>query len=83
MINNLVTRLEEEAPSEVEHKGWCDTELTTNTNEKGKDRSHGEAPCCCGRAQGFDGEFGNESGGTLRPVVPTSRGSIQCYLHTS
>ena len=31
MMNNLSTRLEEEASSEAEHKGWCDTELTTNT----------------------------------------------------
>ena len=30
MINNLITRLSEEAASVVEHKGWCDTELTTN-----------------------------------------------------
>ena len=31
MINNLIASLEEEASSEAEHKGWCDTELTTNT----------------------------------------------------
>ena len=30
MINNLITRLSEEAASVVEHKGWCDTELATN-----------------------------------------------------
>ena len=31
MINNLTTHLEEEASSEVQHKGWCDTELIMNT----------------------------------------------------
>jgi len=30
MIKDLVNKLMEEATSESEHKGWCDTELTTN-----------------------------------------------------
>jgi len=30
MIKDLVVRLMEEANSEAEHKGWCDTELSTN-----------------------------------------------------
>jgi len=30
MIKDLIVKLMEEATSETEHKGWCDTELTTN-----------------------------------------------------
>merc|ERR1719326_636828 len=30
MIKDLISKLNEEATSESEHKGWCDTELTTN-----------------------------------------------------
>jgi hypothetical protein len=30
MIKDLISKLMEEATSETEHKGWCDTELTTN-----------------------------------------------------
>merc|ERR1719217_1085601 len=30
MIKDLVVKLMEEARAEAEHKGWCDTELTTN-----------------------------------------------------
>merc|ERR1719284_2205898 len=30
MIKDLILKLMEEATSETEHKGWCDTELTTN-----------------------------------------------------
>ena len=34
MINNLINRLKEKASSEAEHKGWCDTELATNTQTR-------------------------------------------------
>merc|ERR1719487_2607031 len=30
MIKDLVVKLMEEANEEAEHKGWCDTELSTN-----------------------------------------------------
>ena len=34
MINNLITHLKEEALEDAEHKGLCDTELTTNTQTR-------------------------------------------------
>ena len=34
MINNLITHLKEEASEDAEHKGWCNTELTMNTQTR-------------------------------------------------
>ena len=34
MINNLITHLKEEASEDAEHKVWCETELTTNTQTR-------------------------------------------------
>merc|ERR1719267_531465 len=36
MIKDLISKLMEEATSETEHKGWCDTELTTNKQTRDK-----------------------------------------------
>jgi len=30
MIKDMISKLTQEATAEIEHKGWCDTELTTN-----------------------------------------------------
>ena len=34
MINNLITHLKEETSEDAERKGWCNTELTTNTQTR-------------------------------------------------
>ena len=74
MITNLITHLKEEAPEDAEHKGWCNTELTTNTQtRKAKDHKRGKTLRYCGRVRCFAGEFGNESGETLRTGVSSSR----------
>merc|ERR1719291_1020969 len=39
MIKDLIVKLMEEATSETEHKGWCDTELTTNKQTREKKTS--------------------------------------------
>merc|ERR1719217_797453 len=39
MIKDLISKLMEEATSEAEHKGWCDTELTTNKQTRDKKTS--------------------------------------------
>merc|ERR1719353_682778 len=36
MIKDLMVKLMEEGTSETEHKGWCDTELTTNKQSRDK-----------------------------------------------
>jgi len=36
MIKDLIVKLMEEATEEAEHKGWCDTELTTNKQTRDK-----------------------------------------------
>jgi len=39
MIKDLMVKLMEEGTSETEHKGWCDTELTTNKQTRDKKTS--------------------------------------------
>jgi len=39
MIKDLIVKLMEEGTSETEHKGWCDTELTTNKQTRDKKTS--------------------------------------------
>merc|ERR1719247_25164 len=34
MIKDLIVKLMEEAAEEAEHKGWCDTELSTNEHTR-------------------------------------------------
>lgn len=36
MIKDLVSKLTQEATEEMEQKGWCDTEVTTNTQTRNK-----------------------------------------------
>jgi len=36
MIKDLISKLVQEATEETEHKGWCDTELTTNKQTRDK-----------------------------------------------
>jgi len=36
MIKDLISKLMQEATEEAEHKGWCDTELTTNQQSRRK-----------------------------------------------
>merc|ERR1719235_2499386 len=43
MIKDLVYKLMEEARQEAEHKGWCDTELTTNKQTRDKKSADVEA----------------------------------------
>jgi len=40
MIKDLIVRLMEEANEEAEHKGWCDTELSTNEQTR-KEKTEG------------------------------------------
>merc|ERR1719413_234321 len=42
MIKDLVVRLMEEANEEAEHKGWCDTELSTNEKTSAVEMLHAE-----------------------------------------
>jgi len=36
MVKDLIIKLMEESTAEMEHKGWCDTELTTNQQTRDK-----------------------------------------------
>merc|ERR1719198_276933 len=42
MIKDLIVRLMEEANEEAEHKGWCDTELSTNEKTEAVETLHAE-----------------------------------------
>merc|ERR1740117_2220246 len=42
MIKDLIVRLMEEANEEAEHKGWCDTELSTNEKTSAVETLHAE-----------------------------------------
>merc|ERR1719503_408932 len=42
MIKDLIVRLMEEANEEAEHKGWCDTELSTKEKTEAVERLHAE-----------------------------------------
>merc|ERR1719218_515372 len=39
MIKDLISKLMQEATEEAEHRGWCDTELTTNKQTRDKKTS--------------------------------------------
>merc|ERR1719380_395713 len=41
MIKDLIWKLMQEATAETEHKGWCDTELTTNKQTREYKTSQG------------------------------------------
>jgi len=43
MIKDLITKLMEEANEEIEHKGWCDQELSTNEQTRKKKTAGVEA----------------------------------------
>merc|ERR1719217_2062121 len=42
MIKDLIVRLMEEANEEATHKGWCDTELSTNEKTEAVETLHAE-----------------------------------------
>merc|ERR1719333_725402 len=42
MIKDLIVRLMEEANEEAEHKGWCDTELSTKEKTNAVETLHAE-----------------------------------------
>merc|ERR1719506_1024444 len=42
MIKDLIVRLMEEANEEAEHKGWCDTELSTNEQTDAVETLHAD-----------------------------------------
>merc|ERR1719392_636059 len=46
MIKDLIVKLMEEANEEAEHKGWCDTELSTNEQTR-KEKTEAEHKGWC------------------------------------
>ena len=45
MIKDLIAKLMEEANVEAEHKGWCNTELSTNEQTQKEERSSHDLAC--------------------------------------
>ena len=70
-INNLITHLMEEPSEDAEHKGWCNTELTTNTQTRKEKTATVEK--FHDTVDELDASMDNFE--TLRPGISSSRSS--------